>query len=85
MKRPKPHNHPKIIVNDKFNIFVHSIGAMAYYETDVDYPDTICDGERIFPEGKIRHHKMPDSRKEPIFLAKELDAIAVNPVQEFEI
>lgn len=36
-------------------------GIMAYHESDKDYPDTVdCTGERVFPEGKIRHHRFPD-------------------------
>lgn len=35
-------------------------GTMGYYETTVPYPDTkSCAGDRIFPTGNIRHHKMP--------------------------
>lgn len=35
-------------------------GVLAYHESRVAYPDTTdCDGLRIYPEGQIRHHKMP--------------------------
>jgi hypothetical protein len=44
-----------------------STGYLAYWESEFDYPDFECDGERIFPEGKIRHHKMPDNALEPHF------------------
>lgn len=41
--------------------------ALSYWESDIDYPtDLDCEGNRIYPEGKIRHHKMPDSRMLPI-------------------
>lgn len=40
---------------------VYSDGEMAYWESTLDYPNTVdCDNARIFPEGKIRHHKTPD-------------------------
>lgn len=53
------------------------IGLMAFYETDTKYPTVKdCEGVPIFPHNdlgggtyemhKIRHHKMPDSRKVPI-------------------
>jgi len=32
-----------------------------YYETSVDYPDAKgCDNRRLFPEGKITHHRFPE-------------------------
>lgn len=38
-------------------------GTLGYYETDTTYLNTTdCEGLRIFPEGSIRHHKMPDRR-----------------------
>ena len=56
----------------------------AYWESDIDYPDDEdCDGNRIYPTGKIRHHKLPDSRIAPIEdtdniypIAFEIDATA---------
>lgn len=37
-------------------------GYMSYWESSVDYPDTLdCDGIRIYPTGAIRHHKFPDA------------------------
>ena len=42
-------------------------GVLAYFESDLNYPDDSCDGERIYPEGKIRFHKMPDTTLEPHF------------------
>lgn len=36
-------------------------GYMAYHESNEDYPNTEdCDGNRIYPTGKIRHHRFPD-------------------------
>lgn len=41
-------------------------GEFAYWEGDLSYPDTLdCNGVRIFPEGKIRHHKFPDATLVP--------------------
>lgn len=41
--------------------------SMAYWESEVDYPeDEDCDGNRIYPEGKIRHHKFPSVDLAPI-------------------
>jgi len=38
-----------------------NVGIMAYHESINDYPDIKdCSGERVFPEGKIRHHRFPD-------------------------
>lgn len=49
-------------------------GELAYWESSFDYPDTLsCDGERIFPTGKIRHHKMPDTTLEPHFISLDND------------
>jgi len=32
-----------------------------YYETTIDYPDSKgCDNRRLFPEGKITHHRFPE-------------------------
>lgn len=34
-------------------------GTLGYYETSTTYPSTVCGGERVFPVGNIRHHRMP--------------------------
>jgi hypothetical protein len=48
----------------------YSKGQLAYWESAYDYPTTVsCTGERIYPTGKIRHHKMPDTTMEPHFLS----------------
>ena len=40
---------------------------MAYWESDTDYPDDLdCNGNRVYPEGKIRHHKFPSIDLAPI-------------------
>ena len=44
------------------------LGQMGYYESSQDYPDIRdCDNNRVFPEGKIRHHKMPGRDLIPIY------------------
>lgn len=36
-------------------------GEMAYWESSLDYPSSVdCNDDRVYPEGKIRHHKFPD-------------------------
>lgn len=40
-------------------------GTLGYYEVDNEYPDLTCDGERIFPQGNIRHHRVPDRNLVP--------------------
>ena len=43
-------------------------GVPGYYDTGVPYPDIKdCEGNRIYPEGNVRHHKMPDHRIEQLF------------------
>lgn len=43
-------------------------GVPGYYDTGLPYPNILdCEGNRIFPEGNVRHHKMPDHRIEQIF------------------
>lgn len=43
-------------------------GQMAYWESLETYPSTVdCNGDRIFPEGNIRHHRFPDTTLEPHF------------------
>lgn len=41
-------------------------GYMGYWESITDYPTiTDCNGNPIYPTGKIRHHRIPDSAVEP--------------------
>jgi hypothetical protein len=48
----------------------YSEGEMAYWESSLAYPDSVdCDGVRIFPEGNIRHHKLPDATLSSPFAA----------------
>lgn len=61
-------NSNSVYTNNGITYEIYSSGAMAYFDTGTPYPDNKdCDGNRIFPEGNIRHHRFPDSRKEPIF------------------
>ena len=62
-------NNENWLTQDSSNLFglPFSTGYLAYWESEFDYPDFECNGERIFPEGKIRHHKMPDNAIEPHF------------------
>lgn len=42
-------------------------GVPAYWESTLRYPDDLdCNGDRVYPEGFIRHHKMPDATLEPV-------------------
>jgi len=44
-------------------------GQLSYWESEYAYPNTEdCAGNRIYPEGNIRHHKMPDTTLEPHFI-----------------
>lgn len=49
---------------------IYSRGELGYYEACSDeYPsDVDCNDNRIYPNGKIRHHKMPDTTLEPHFI-----------------
>ena len=70
---------------------VTEIGLPAYYETDTTYPDVRgCDGLPIFPYyieddeikmQKIRHHRMPDSRKVPIQSKEVIEGADVLQIQ----
>lgn len=45
-------------------------GELGYYESTFDYPSTVnCDEVRIYPLGKIRHHRMPDTNNEEHFIS----------------
>lgn len=51
-------------------------GDMAYWESSFDYPSTLdCNDDRVFPEGKIRHHKFPDVTLVPHALIDETNTI----------
>lgn len=43
-------------------------GRLGYYQSNSDYPNnTDCDGNRLFPLGKVRHHRIPDRRLIPTY------------------
>lgn len=72
----------------------YSKGQMAYWESEFDYPDTMTcakDGrpaERIYPDGKIRHHKFPDTTLEPHFVNttnSDLDTYILSMGLEFDL
>lgn len=43
-------------------------GIPGYFDTGIPYPDVRdCEGDRIYPEGNVRHHQMPDHRIEQLF------------------
>ena len=49
------------VYNTAINFSSSIYGLMAYHESNKDYPNTEdCDGNRIYPIGKIRHHRFPD-------------------------
>ena len=45
-------------------------GAMHVYESVVPYPnDKDCDGNRFFPEGNVKHHRVPYSSEKPPYIS----------------
>jgi hypothetical protein len=48
-------------------IYDFTRGQLAYFESERVYGNEECDGKRIYPEGNIRFHKMPDTTLEPHF------------------
>ncbi len=67
----------------------YSTGQTAYWESSFPYPDTLtCAGERIYPEGNIRHIKMPDTTLEPHFIAtstEDLDSYVISLGLKFDL
>jgi hypothetical protein len=52
---------------------------MAYWESDVNYPEDVdCNGDRIYPVGKIRHHKFPNNELIPIEDEDNIYPIGIN-------
>ena len=87
-------NNENWMTQDASNLFglPFSTGYLAYWESQFEYPDVECEGLRVFPEGKIRHHKLPDTSLEPHFWNIEdnefilpigLDFYNVNPPIEY--
>ena len=54
-------------------------GIMGYNESeDFSYPDVLdCDGFRVYPDGNIRHHRMPDTTLEPHFATIDGDEFII--------
>lgn len=47
-----------------------SSGPMEVYTSNIDYPkDKDCDGEFFYPQGKIKHHKVPWTSQLPHFVS----------------
>lgn len=65
----------------------YSEGEMAYWESTTAYPDSVdCDGVRVFPEGNIRHHKMPDATlSSPSSFSNDIDYIYPLGIRVFNI
>ena len=58
-------------IDEKNTIYggYYTKGQTSYWESVYYYPNTEdCSGNRIYPTGKIRHHKMPDTTLEPHFI-----------------
>lgn len=52
---------------------------MGYYEGEEDYPDSLdCEGNRIFPRGRVRHHKLPSRRVIPVHDGTQANALGLN-------
>jgi len=53
-------NYERWEVENTATLETSNTGSMGYFETDTDYPNIVdCNGNRIYPEGKIRHHRLP--------------------------
>jgi len=56
------------------------VTQLAYHESELEYPSLTCEGERFFPLGKIRHHRMPCRRDFPIFSLNQQSQILVHDI-----
>lgn len=55
-------------------------GRFGVKYSSIDYPDTVdCNGQRIYPEGKISHFQMPSVQEEPHFVS-DMEGV-VSPLQ----
>lgn len=76
------------VLNDIYSTH-YSEGQLAYWESSYAYPNILsCSGERLFPEGNIRHHKMPDTTMEPHFIAvddQDLNSYIISLGLEFDL
>lgn len=52
----------------------YSEGIPGYWESETEYPDDLdCNNDRVYPEGNIRHHRMPDTTLEPHYVGNSRD------------
>lgn len=76
-------NQHHLPVQDKYELWqerntAQSDGTMGYFECSSSYPDIRdCNNERIFPEGPIRHHKMPGRDLVPIYTTGGINVLGI--------
>lgn len=86
IERWKVYNTAYIDEQYTLNDSIYSRGQLAYWESELPYPITEdCGGNRIFPTGNIRHHKMPDTTLEPHFINNGSDDYILSLGLEFDI
>lgn len=52
---------------------VVSVYEPGVYESDIPYPDQCdCDGNRMYPEGNIRHHLVPSNCQSPHYISNQI-------------
>lgn len=75
-------------IDEQYSVYdpYYSKGQLSYWESNFDYPSTEdCLGNRIYPNGKIRHHKMPDTTLEPHFFNDGTDDYIITLGLEFDL
>ena len=67
----------ELVGGSLFDASNYSAGEMAYWESTLPYSDVVdCNGDRVFPEGNIRHHKLPDATlSSPSSVVDDIDYI----------
>jgi len=86
VKRWEVYNTSYIDEINTLNDTYYTKGQMSYWESEYDYPNTTdCTGNRIYPEGKIRHHKMPDTTLEPHFMYNGSNSYILSLGLEFDL
>ena len=70
---------PEAASYEKWQVYNTAVGGiLGYYESTNDYPLTAdCSEERIFPTGKIRHHRTPSRRSEKLYEEGEINLIGL--------
>jgi hypothetical protein len=79
-----PSKYGSIANSGKHKYIIHAYYLPGYFETDTKYPEVLgCDKKPIFPHDElpdgtfrmhnIRHHRVPDSRRAPIYEPSDLD------------